>query len=386
MDLRKTLINLLPFIIAKKVGPQLVEGWTVTKDFKGEVLNPLESSTCTVNGKFTNILFDERKDMGLFTNPKYPLIHIGSNYGELYSPEFLIKGKEEFLASNYDYLKVYQSDEKEIIPLEKKKKSNRGRKPKEKDPKSRRVGNGKYFNSQTTFVWVSENIIPKKPDKTFVMVDGVKKLVDIYKIKVFRNGSAAIPGVVKLDLQDSEPPIKYMETYLSEIFKKEVKMTDLKTELRNCKTMLNDPEMELNFNQFGKLLLLEKYVNPYLKILDVEYMTVQKSAQIKIKFHRPQEGNPTKYATVKILRRKIDFEGFSHYHDIITIYNWLNIFMINHYKDITTTSFVGVDSSDEDEVQLKDEVQPKNEEKKRISKKKKVYQFDTYNIDGSESD
>ena len=382
--MQSILINLLPFKIAKEVGPLIKEGWTISNDFRGEILNPLESSTCTVNGKFTNVQFDERTDMDLFKNISYPLIHIGSNFGELYAPEYIPTGKEEFLSLHLetaDELINYSINKNQPPEIEKKK-SNRGRKPKTKDEKTRKVGNGKYFNSQTTFVWATEDVIPKKPDKTFVLIGGVKKLVDIYKIKVFRNGTTGIPGVVQLDLSDSNAPIAYMETYLSNIFEKTVKLQDIKTDLRNCKTMLNDQSMELNFEEFGKLLLTEKYNRLDLKILDVEYITVQKSTQIKIKFSRPLEGNPTKYATVKILRKKIDFEGFSFHHDIIEVYNWLNLFMIKNYN-IISSSLEGIDSPmSSPPLSPIDQVVEQIVEKK----KKKSFQFNTYNIDGSDED
>jgi hypothetical protein len=357
MPLLNDLLNLMPFHVAREVGPKVIAGWSISRNFEGMILKPLESSTCTVNGQFSNVQFNEQKDMHLF-NAEYPIIQVGSNYGELFAPEY----------PNHKEEKLEVGD--------KPAKSNRGRKPKEKDVKTRKIGNGKYFNSQTTFVYASDEPIVK-PDKLRLVRNGQPIDVAVYKIKVFRNGVFAIPGVVNLDLRDSNAPISYMESYLSRCFNQSVKATNLRTDLRNCKTMIDDPQLLINIDRFGKLLSLEKTRSPDLQILDVEYMTAQRAAQIKIKFLRPRPDNPTKYATVKILRQKVDFEGFTEYEDIQKVYDWLNGFMIKNFQSLTFTT-------EEEESDLDESSDSSSDDEKTpppTQTKKKSYAFDTYNVD-----
>ncbi len=127
------------------------------------------------------------------------------------------------------------------------------------------------------------------------------------------------------------------------------------------------------------MLEKEKIINK--DIFDVEYMTAQKAAQIKIKFITNKKD--FKYATIKILRQKINFEGFTTHEDVKVKYEWLNRFMISNFNSITISSQI-IDSSDsEPEISKEDvkEIEKFIEITPSITKKKKSYHFNSYDYE-----
>lgn len=350
------ILYALPFTIFKTIIYDLDPNYDISKKYGGYIVDPLESSTFTVNCDFTNVKFDESVDMHLFSKIEYPFIHIGSNYGEYTIPE-------------YDPFSCKSEKVEE-------KKTNRGRKPKVKETKSQNAG--KYFKSQVTFVYATDEQI-SKPDKV-MLKDG--RLVTIYKIKLFRNGNCGIPGIVKADLSDSIKPIEYMREYLSKIFNKSIGVSNITTSLRNCKTALNDKSATINIYKFGNILNLEKNKWPLLKIFSIEYISAKNSAQIKILFSRPSKDDPTKFATLKIMKQKINFEGFTSYEDMLIIYNWVNKMLIQHYNDLFLEQQNSIE--DDDSVSLSDDTEKnkvipqKVEERVQKINKSKSYVFDPY--------
>lgn len=279
------------------------------KDYLGAMIDPIKPSTITIGGKFNGIRLNEKTDIAKFTAEE-PIVQIGSNYGEVF-------------ADGYS------------PPEKKPKTSKRGRKPKPKDPKKRMQGSGKYFNSQITFVVRSQERAGK-----------------LYKIKVFRNGQFQIPGVLSTDQADIERPLELLCRHFSDVYQTEVTVTDKMVQMRNCKTILNDPELNINTLELGAVISEEMVNRNEMKINKVEYQTAQNSSKVVVKFSRPTKDKANKQTTLKILKQKINFEGAVGFDDVNTIYWWLNDLLLDNYRRVVNdpqTPEQESDSSDTDD-------------------------------------
>lgn len=299
MDL---ILSWLPFPVYKKIAPQLDKK---ISDYLGTIIDPIVPSTITLGGRFTNFQCDERNDIGVKFIAKDPIMLIGSNYGESFDPN-------------------YVKSEKKV------KTSNRGRKPKPKEPKKRIQGSGKYFNSQITFE---------------------VKTTKIYKVKVFRNGVFQIPGVLNADQRDSEAPLTILRDYFQSKSDKKCEITDKNIQLRNCKTIISDPSISIDIYNLGILIDNMAKTNNTMNIFNAEYQNAQSSYKIIVKFSRPTEGFPNKQTTLKILKQKINFEGAVNFDDVLNIYWWINDILIDNYDKVIidgTNVIENGSSSDED--------------------------------------
>jgi len=111
-------------------------------------------------------------------------------------------------------------------------KSNRGRKPKQKVRKNRKVqGNGSKFNSCIQFAVLSDP-------------DAIGKGKE-YKIKVFRNGKFQIPGVLTEDMSDVQQPLKDLATYLDAYFLDPVEIVSIASVMRNYKFNLKVGKIDI---------------------------------------------------------------------------------------------------------------------------------------------
>lgn len=302
--LQETL-SWLPF----KMYRQLMERYNLTPtDYNGTIIDAIKPSTITVGGLFTNIVLNEKTDVTKFKACE-PIVQIGSNYGELFAPE-------------------YKPPEKKI------KTSKRGRKPKPKEPKKRLQGSGKYFNSQITFIIRSPTNVNK-----------------LYKFKVFRNGKFQVPGVLSTNQDDIETPIQLLRQYFIEVYNKDVQVIEKVVQMRNCKTILSDSDLSINTIALGAIVSHEmKSVNE-MKINNVEYQTAQVSSKVVIKFLRPTKDKPNKQTTLKILKQKINFEGAVGFEGVNDIYWWLNDLLLDNYYHVINdpqAPVVESDSSDTD--------------------------------------
>lgn len=278
-------------------------------DYNGTIIDAIKPSTITVGGLFTNIVLNEKTDVPKFEAVE-PIVQIGSNYGELFATG-------------------YKPPEKKI------KTSKRGRKPKIKEPKKRIQGSGKYFNSQITYVIRS----PANPNK-------------LYKFKVFRNGKFQVPGVLSTDQDDIELPLQLLRQYFTMVYKKDVQVVEKVVQMRNCKTILSDPDLVINTLALGALISQEMQGANEMKINKVEYQTAQNSSKVVVKFLRPTKDKPNKQTTLKILKQKINFEGAVGFDGVNDIYWWLNDILLDNYYQVINDPLapsVASDSSDTDE-------------------------------------
>jgi hypothetical protein len=143
-------------------------------------------STLTLQGSFKGINFVNEELIKILQEPTGDILKIGCNFGELYNREYL---------KHLEKLKREQEEKEKIEPS-----SNRGRKKIEKVPKRKKQGNGKYFQSQITFIiWHPE-------------------IGRNYQIKLFHNGVFQVPGIQRPDMTDLIYPIKTLENYIRPYF------------------------------------------------------------------------------------------------------------------------------------------------------------------------
>lgn len=185
-DLGKEIMNMQTPHVDIKIRPQMVEviefdesnnvlDLNIRNDFKNEsiyhetdIFTEPVSTTNTMEGYLSNVSFHE-KDLIVELIPSEDMVIYRCNYG-------IIKYE------NYtEPVKV--------------RKTNRGRKKKEKVKKNRKKqGSGSDFNSQITFV--TRSLLTD-------CVDGIVPYgTKVYKFKVFRTGKIQLPGVHQLNIDD----------------------------------------------------------------------------------------------------------------------------------------------------------------------------------------
>lgn len=319
------------------------------QNIANDIFTPLISSTLTIKGSFSNILFDEEELIHKLDIPDGGyILKICCNYGEIFN-------------KNPDY----------IPPLPKVRLSNRGRKPKIKKQTKRKLqGSGKYFSSQITFEIYN-------PDNN-----------KVYKIKLFRNGGFQIPGVNKPDISDLVKPITILNNYLIEQFSnKNIKVNYLISVMRNyiCKLVSDTQFIKLNefetilknnkkkylinyiyqFLDTNKDKLLKKYgielkTNNIIKEYIGEHENIIQLAEMQnnceryfgliIKFNRPVPWKLNKKTTIKILKSgKINIDGSNSIKESIELYIWLITIFIKYKNEIIhDTSIETILDSDTD--------------------------------------
>jgi hypothetical protein len=180
------------------------------------IFTPLEISTCSVDGHISGLKFDVEGIIDMLSCTGN-ITNIDCNYGHLTNPDFP------------EPVKV--------------KKSNRGRKKKERVKKQRKIqGDGSCFNSQITFsvIGTHNRKIPLLKGNTRDYI--VKKLDDEtesitkkYKIKIFCNGSVTIPGILTEDMSDVKGPLEEVRKYLSTVMLTDFPLDYLRPDMKNYK-------------------------------------------------------------------------------------------------------------------------------------------------------
>jgi hypothetical protein len=177
------------------------------------LFSEIRNSTSCVDGNLEGVEFHE-EDMT-----------------QLLDPNLAIHGCERVVVVDSNYGK-YVKDGYAGVGI-KKIKSNRGRKPKQKEKTGRKVqGNGSKFNSCIQFTVLGT-------------VPGEERRQKEYKIKVFRNGKFQIPGVLTEDMSDAEQPLKDLVNYLSVYFLDDVSLVRIAPVMRNYKFNLLDGKADL---------------------------------------------------------------------------------------------------------------------------------------------
>jgi hypothetical protein len=189
------------------------------------LFSPFENSTCSVDGFLRSVNFNE-EDIIDYMVCEGNIVGMDCNFGH--------KVLESYVASKPE------------------KKSNRGRKKKEKQKKMRKYqGDGSSFNSQITFTVLGTHIrkIPYIPDKHSLkstkLGQGLEKVTKEYKIKVFRNGSITVPGILTEDMTDITQPLNDICKYLSKFLAEDIVPTLLFSVMRNYKCRLNSGKIDI---------------------------------------------------------------------------------------------------------------------------------------------
>lgn len=247
------------------------------------VFTPLTSSTLSAQGMLKNVEFHE-EDLIFALQPTGNIMKMECNYGISY---------------NDKYKK----------PQTQTKKSNRGRKKKEKRKKNRKIqGNGLFFNSQMSF-WVRSNIFTHK----------------LYKVKVFRNGTLEIPGVLDPKMSDAWEVSKSVCDALNSCLLSDVYIIDIYSIMRNYKFQLIDDNVLVNLNKLkNKFIEAKNYDNRFSNLCQIKYNNERYPGLI-IKFSTPTETNGTKKTTIKMFQSgKVNIDGAVSEEQALFYYNLLN--------------------------------------------------------------
>ena len=313
-------------------------------------LSELLLSTITVEAKILNVNFKEYDLIKSILNLVYSQDESNENQ-YITTPEFeseyVSKVKEEFklhkniikIGCNYgEYISKKYIDLTTVV-----KKSNRGRKKKEKKVTNRKKqGNGKYFNSQITFT-----VIDKDNEKKF------------YHVKIFTNGTIQIPCVCDENIHsisyiiDDIIHILNQFDYAKPNPTKEITIDYIKSIMRNYKFSTQNINLFLDLKKFQSLILnFKSYIdnghvtadNRIDEINTTLYDThnadltkltltlVKHSSEryvgFLIKFKTPIENNENKTSTVKIFSSgKFNLDGCNTKDQAYIIKNILYILM-----------------------------------------------------------
>jgi hypothetical protein len=249
------------------------------------------------------------------------IIKIGCNYGEYISNKYI-----------------------ELTTLVKK--SNRGRKKKEKKVTNRKVqGNGKYFNSQISFT-----VLDKVNKKKF------------YHVKLFTNGTIQIPCVCNEDIESIRYLIQYIIDIISNfslVKSEESEIIDIiyiKSIMRNYKFCVENLSLFIDLKKFQKVILnfktyidyktIEDGAEAYISEIDTNLydkyydeltaltLTLVKHSTERyvgflIKFKTPIELNEDKTSTVKIFASgKFNLDGCNTREQALVITRILYLLML----------------------------------------------------------
>lgn len=244
--------NLLDEEIRKEVVSEVI--------FPGsDILTPLENTTNTLDGKLHNVSFHEAELIKkCFYTPH--VINISCNYGEVVNPNY----------------------HPPVIT-----KTTRGRKKKEKPPKTRKEqGDGSSFNSQISFA-----VLPRANPVS--EGDGICHTKP-YKFKVFRPGQVQLPGAKLCDLEDIIDRSALMVDCLKKVLGcDDIYLYQLNAIMKNYKFLLKMPRGAiLDLNRLKEVMRAKK------NVFMMKYS--RQESKLAIVFSTPTASDPEKTARVNI--------------------------------------------------------------------------------------
>jgi len=286
----------------------------------GMIYNPYITSVMTCAFMFKNFTLHEQLDT---PNLKFTdkILLIGSNYHESISPRFVVNP---------------------VI-----KKSNRGRPAKPKRTKKKKLGNGKYFNTSTSF------FIPEVFGKDQWI--NSPKFDKIYKFKVYRTGRGQVPGVLHADKSDVAPKLEILRKFLSDYSGKELEFDPIEECLHMCniKTKLTSTNIELDIVNVAKVLMQAEEDKDPINIWDI---VMSSNSKITVKFSRPSKKKAHKVTTLVITKQLLTVEGAAHIKDGEEIIYWINDLILYNYdtcvEDPLFVQVIYSDSSDTDDCEV----------------------------------
>jgi TATA-box binding protein (TBP) (component of TFIID and TFIIIB) len=267
-----------------------------TPDIK-TILTPLQHSTTTVEGRLSNVNFEEEYLIyAISTGGR--IKRLECNYGSLTEPGY-------------------------TGHIKKRGDSTRGRRPKEKKESLRKKqGDGTCFNSQLTYTIQSDKI-PYK----------------VYKIKVFRMGIVHIPGGLDPEhLDDVKSALKPVEQSLSSCFCEDVHTEALYPIMINYKCEAINKDMQFDMWKLFKTLQAEQETpTTDVKIISLKY-NPERYPGVIFKFSTPTESNPNKKITIKVFKKtKINIDGAATPQTAAFFYKWMCVFCSNNIDNVLFT-------------------------------------------------
>lgn len=276
-------------------------------------------STITVEAKISNISFKEKDLINKLSldQKTSDIIKIGCNYEEYISDKYLELTK----------------------PV---KKSNRGRKKKNKPISNRKIqGNGKYFNSQITFT----------------ILDHIDKS-KFYHLKLFTNGTIQIPYVCNENIEIIKPIIELVIDLIKDIndikvdITKDIDIIYIKSIMRNYKFNISEEQYYIDLNKFQNILTEFKFYQinnnddfihnknydlDLLKSLELNMIkcNFERYTGIILKFKTPIDDNKNKLTTVKIFSSgKMNIDGSNNLEESTNIKKIIGNLIINNKDEI----------------------------------------------------
>ena len=311
-----------------------------------KILTELVLSVMAIQGKLKNLFLNEY--LVDFYRPKGNVLCIESNCGKNVHPD-------------YNYIKTKNKKERKSKHINKR----------------REQCKGPQFNSMVQF-----------HVKSFINSSKV------YKIKIFRQETFNIPGILKHDMSDVMPALNELCEYHKEVnlqgdndentiyiddifpilinFKCKIVNDNLSIELKKIVNQLNlykdnpnerDQIMDI-LKKSGKfstnmLITVNKYIPiNRLNMAEIKYAPERFPSGITVKFYRPsirinKPKDLNAKSTIKIFKSgKINFDAFKRIEEANDLYIWFNYFINKYYKyiiyDYTKSSDESYDSSSND--------------------------------------
>lgn len=270
-------------------------------------------TTSTVQGSMTNTVFLEEDLIGLLSVDT-EILAVKSNFGKLFYDKYV----------------------KEEPP----KKTNRGRKKKEKPKKVRNMrGTGDEMASQITFV-IRSSLVPVSDDG---VVPGNAK---VYKFKVFRTGNVQLPGVKPADIDDVITCAKIIANELNIVLHAGHEPAN-HTTLVNLNPVMNNYKFAVKLGE-GIVFLLPKLqalmtlyeTNPAFRSTLPPHPTFNfgkcKFDKISVLFDTPIPDNPKKKARLNIfMQGKVNILGGLHQNVTEEICRYFHFIIQKHLPEIT---------------------------------------------------
>lgn len=187
-------------------------------------------------------------------------------------------------------------------PPKKVKKSNRGRKKKPpKERKRKRQGTGECFNSQTTFVMPSSDVVP---------VDGIVPSDSLmYKFKVFRTGKLQLPGLLTTTVIDdvmilTQRLVGLLNFHLHTCecdYTKITRLINLNPVMKNYKFVVKlTPGWIIDLAKLRELLQRDRSADNPARTFDIKY--TRQETKLSVRFTTPVTGNQKKKVRVNIFK------------------------------------------------------------------------------------
>ena len=349
---------------------------SITDPSINDIITPIEPTISVIVSQLKSVSFNEEKDEAKFPIPSNNINMVSCNYWAKQSPTY--------------------------VEPKAKVKSNRGRKPRAKKPKTRRTpGNGKHFASCVC-------ISIKKPAR--FINKGTNPNCVTFKPKLYRNGRVGISDIKHPKYEDVLYIMNEITQYLQPVFQ-DIEFTNNLLVLQNFKCILQnnmDNEQKstllIDVGKFKDVAVIEKqlfggprnmyrrhvinkvllkclrkhdtrthysshatghdtdydteydnilsiihsYVGGFNEIKEISY-DAERNPALTIKFSRPIITDiKSKKVTVKLLSSgKINFDGCNDIHEAQELYAWVKYIITTYPSVILDTSQELVNSDDD---------------------------------------